>query len=100
MKGKISYINLNQAVNMFITAAKLGILTWGSTGIDSCGQFLALLCWLNFSALEVAAWCKYVSIGMYCVARAGKQLATMSTSSPGGEVSLQEMIKKFNHFNA
>ena len=39
MKGEISYRDLNrflyQAVNMFISAVKLGILTWGSIWIDS-----------------------------------------------------------------
>ncbi len=39
MKGKISYIDqnhfLHQAVNMFFSAVKLGILTWGVYGIDS-----------------------------------------------------------------
>ncbi len=42
MKGKISYIDqnnfLNQAVNMFFSAVKLGILTWGVYGIDSLLQ--------------------------------------------------------------
>ncbi len=33
MKGKISYID--QAVNIFLSAVKLGILTWGVYGIDS-----------------------------------------------------------------
>ncbi len=37
-KGKISYIDqnnfLNQVVNMFFSAVKLGILTWGVYGID------------------------------------------------------------------
>ena len=39
MKGEISCRDQNrflyQAVNMFISAVKLGILTWGSMGIDS-----------------------------------------------------------------
>ena len=35
MKGEISYSYLNQAVNMFIFAVNLGILTCGSIGIDS-----------------------------------------------------------------
>ncbi len=39
MKGKISYtdqnIFFNQVVNMFFSAVKLGILTWGVYGIDS-----------------------------------------------------------------
>ncbi len=38
-KGKISYIDQNhflyQAVNIFFSAVKLGILTWGVYGIDS-----------------------------------------------------------------
>ncbi len=42
MKGKISYIDqnhfLHQAVNMFFSAVKLGILTWGVYGIDSSLQ--------------------------------------------------------------
>ncbi len=42
MKGKISYIDqnhfLHQAVNMFFSAVKLGILTWGVFGIDSLLQ--------------------------------------------------------------
>ncbi len=42
MKGKISYIDqnhfLHQAVNMFFSAVKLGILTWGVYGIDSLLQ--------------------------------------------------------------
>lgn len=42
MKGKISYIDqnhfLNQAVNMFFSAVKLGILTWGVYGTDSLLQ--------------------------------------------------------------
>ena len=42
MKGKISYIDqnhfLNQAVNMFFSAVKLGILTWGVYGNDSLLQ--------------------------------------------------------------
>ena len=39
MKEEISYRDQNrclyQAVNMFISAVKLDILTWGSMGIDS-----------------------------------------------------------------
>ncbi len=39
MKGKISYIDQNnflyQALNMFLSAVQLGILTWGVCGIDS-----------------------------------------------------------------
>ncbi len=38
MKGNSSYIDqifLHQAVNMFFSAVKLGILTWGDYGIDS-----------------------------------------------------------------
>ncbi len=42
MKGKIIYIEqnnfFNQAVNMFFSAVKLGILTWGVYGIDSLLQ--------------------------------------------------------------
>ncbi len=42
MKGEISYIDqnhfLHQAVNMFFSAVKLGILTWGVYGIDSLLQ--------------------------------------------------------------
>ncbi len=42
MKGKISYIDqnnfLHQAVNMFFSAVKLGILTWGVYEIDSLLQ--------------------------------------------------------------
>ncbi len=42
MKGKISYIDqnhfLNQAVNIFSSAVKLGILTWGVYGTDSLLQ--------------------------------------------------------------
>ena len=42
MKGKISFIDqnhfLNQAVNMFFSAVKLGILTWGVYGTDSLLQ--------------------------------------------------------------
>ncbi len=42
MKGKISYIDqnlfLHQAVNMFFSTVKLGILTWGVYGIDSLLQ--------------------------------------------------------------
>ncbi len=42
MKGKISYIDqnhfLHQAVNMFFSDVKLGILTWGVYGIDSSPQ--------------------------------------------------------------
>ncbi len=42
MKGKISYIDqnnfLNQAVNIFFSAVKLGILTWGVNGVDSLLQ--------------------------------------------------------------
>ncbi len=37
MKGKITYIDQNifwhQAVNMFFSAVKLGILTWGGGGL-------------------------------------------------------------------
>ena len=39
MKGEISFTDQNrclyQTVNMFISAVKLDILTWGSVGIDS-----------------------------------------------------------------
>ena len=39
MKGEISHRDQNyflyQAVNMFISAVKLGVLTWGSMGNDS-----------------------------------------------------------------
>ncbi len=42
MKGKICYIDqnnfLHQAVNVFFSAVKLGILTWGVYGIDSIMQ--------------------------------------------------------------
>ena len=68
MKGEISYRDQNrflyQAVNMFISAVKLGILTWGSMGIDSLLEpqvavqgtaAFGTSCWLHFSAPEVDA---------------------------------------------
>ena len=51
-----------QDVDMFISAVKLGILTWGSIETDSLlepassGQLLALPHWLHFSAPGVASW--------------------------------------------
>ena len=56
MKEEITYRDqkhfLYQAVNMFISAVKLGILL----------QFLALLQWLHFVNSEVSAWSPFTSI--------------------------------------
>jgi len=77
MQGEISYIGQNpllyQGVNMFISAVKLGILTWESMGMESFLEpasrghlkncnFLPLVCWLHFSALEVLAF-----ISVHCI---------------------------------
>lgn len=47
---------LAQAVNLFVSAVRVGMVTWGPNGIDS----LLDLKWLNFSDPEVATW--YASI--------------------------------------
>uniref|UniRef100_A0A8C2D121 ATP-binding cassette, sub-family G (WHITE), member 2a n=1 Tax=Cyprinus carpio TaxID=7962 RepID=A0A8C2D121_CYPCA len=53
MKGKINYIDqnifLNQAVNMFFSAVKLGILTWGVYGIDFLLQLASSGQLMNYS---------------------------------------------------
>ncbi len=69
MKGKISYIDQNrflrQAVNMFFSAVKWGILTWGVYGIDTplqpASSSQLMNCsfshfWLYEREREVAAW--------------------------------------------
>ncbi len=64
MKGKISFIDqnhfLHQAVNMFFSAVKLGILTWGVYGIDSLLQPVDELVTSMLVSRERAGGCRLV----------------------------------------
>jgi len=78
---------LAQAVNLFVSAVRVGMVTWGPNGIDS----LLDLKWLNFSDPEVATWyasiclCKstqylYVA-GFYCFFICTQSFAVMNINS-------------------